>query len=350
MNFSASYRRNGSILIMCLWIMAILSLCAMGIGFRASLALRLSKYSLERARAKYLAKAGIAKARVLLADDMNDSDAKDYDTLYKCGVAFSSDETPVTLFSAEKNMLGDGSFSVHYMRKREIGLGEEPAYGMMDEDRKIDIRISKYAPNNLGEYRRIMKNLSPSMTVDRINSIMYWQGVTPDGMSVSADDAYYIKAGYLCKGKDLEYPEELKLVMGIDQALYDEIKPFVTTFTDGKVNVNTAPKEVLNALMDAPPDNYRGSVENIWHARKGSDDSEGTGDDLIFRDVGSVVERAQEDQKTRVSEIATKYFTFSSKIFRIRSRGVSGQVARTITCIVARPQGGKEKVFSYYEE
>ena len=63
---------KGSILITTLWIMAILALLAMGIGFRASLEVRLSKYNMDKLQARYLAKAGIEKAKEYLSQDINE--------------------------------------------------------------------------------------------------------------------------------------------------------------------------------------------------------------------------------------------------------------------------------------
>ena len=126
---------KGSILITTLWIIAILSLLAMGIGFRSSLEVRLSKYNMDKLQAQYLAKAGIEKARERLLNDGH----PDYDTLYECGISLEDEETPESIFGAQSNKLGDGSFSV----------GSDAGYGMIDED---DIYIlRRFAARNVAK-------------------------------------------------------------------------------------------------------------------------------------------------------------------------------------------------------
>ncbi len=51
--------RKGTILITTAWILAILTLFAVGIGFRVGLEIRLTGYRLDKLKALYIAKAGI---------------------------------------------------------------------------------------------------------------------------------------------------------------------------------------------------------------------------------------------------------------------------------------------------
>ena len=54
--------KKGAILIVTTWILAILTLFAIGIGFRTGLEIKLTGYNLDRLKALYVAKAGIRKA------------------------------------------------------------------------------------------------------------------------------------------------------------------------------------------------------------------------------------------------------------------------------------------------
>src|SRR3989338_6872524 len=98
---------------------------------------------------------------------------ENYDTLYECGVSFDIDETPESVFGTASNLLGDGSFAIYYSQKKEGEECYETHYGLIDEERKININMSKIpSPNKVEEYKRIMRGLSSSLTDDIINAII----------------------------------------------------------------------------------------------------------------------------------------------------------------------------------
>ena len=66
--------------------------------------------------------------------------------------------------------------------------------------------------------------------------------------------------------------------------LFEQIRPFVTVYGNGLVNINTAPREVLGAL------GFSGEgVETITRYRAGSDGVEGTSDDKFFTNTGTIL-------------------------------------------------------------
>ena len=70
--------------------------------------------------------------------------------------------------------------------------------------------------------------------------------------NAGAEDAYYRGLGYQCKHGPLDSLDELVLVMGFDKELVDDrgFRDYLTIApTDGKINVNTAPLEVLQAVL-----------------------------------------------------------------------------------------------------
>ena len=125
-------KRSGTILITTLWILAILSILAVGIGFRVSIEARLSKYNIDKLKAAYFAKAGIVKAREMLSKDSN----AEYDTIRECGITVPIDKDIGSIFTEK---LGDGAFEVSYEEEGKA------YYGMMDEERKININKADQA-------------------------------------------------------------------------------------------------------------------------------------------------------------------------------------------------------------
>ena len=338
--------KSGSILIISLWIMAILSLLAMGLGFRASLEIRLSRYSLERLKARYLANAGAVKAKDILSKDNNP-----YDNLYQCGVSFGSEENPEIVFGPELNKLGEGAFSIYYARKKEFELTAEKYYGMMDEERKININIEKTAPGNVAEYRKVLGSLSASLTDDIINAMIDWQD--PDSEVTSpggAEEADYeaLERPYRCKNASFESVEELLLIKGMTREIYDKIKDNVTAYSDGKVNINTASIEVLGAVIDDESGSYSALANKVFNTRRGEDGTSGTKDDRFFLNLNDISNKValEVNESARLASLAN-YFVFKSNNFVICSHGISGKTTKDIIWIVERVSG---KVKYYHEE
>ena len=80
--------------------------------------------------------------------------------------------------------------------------------------------------------------------------------------------------------------EELLLIEDITPEIYDKIKDFVTVNSQGQVNINTAAPEVLTAL--GFDDDL---IEVIKEFRAGEDRIEGTGDDGIFDDPSTIIDK-----------------------------------------------------------
>jgi DNA uptake protein ComE-like DNA-binding protein len=79
--------------------------------------------------------------------------------------------------------------------------------------------------------------------------------------------------------------QELLSVAGVNAETFDKFKDFITVHSSGRVNINTAPQEVLEALG---LESYL--AEAICEFRKGSDGEEATEDDGIFQTVAGITE------------------------------------------------------------
>lgn len=362
-----SVNNKGSILITTLWIIATLTVFAMGIGFRASLEARLSKYNMDKTEARYLAKAGLYKAMERIGDNTNE-----YDTVYECGIALETrsdteegeaQETTKEIFGKDSNPMGNGSFSVHYKMKGE-GDKLRTVYGLMDEERKININISKLmiATDREAEYKRVLSALSDDLTEEMLNSMLDWQD-TDDSVSTpggAEDFDYDAEFGYLCKDADFEALEELMLVKGMTWDIFKEIEKYITVYGDGAVNINTAPEEVLLALIDDGSGQFGELVDSIMIFRKGDDGLEGTSDDRFFLtidDVNALIENVSIDENQKnmfVNRIdyvnALVALSFKSSAYRILSHGYVGRVTKVIDCVITRGAEEEGASMAYYHE
>ncbi len=99
--------------------------------------------------------------------------------------------------------------------------------------------------------RRLVKNMA--LSSDLLEALADWRDDNPDPHEGGAETAYYstLKPPYTARNGKLETVEELRLVKGLDAAVFNRLNPLVTVYADCKmININTAPKEVIAALAD----------------------------------------------------------------------------------------------------
>ena len=114
--------------------------------------------------------------------------------------------------------------------------------------------------------------------------------------------------------------EEILLVEGVTEKIFDDCKDYITVYTDGSVNINTASVPVMAALgMD---DSLISLIESF---RKGPDSQEATEDDGIFENTGEIInklytfaELSGEQESILVSLISQGLLSTSSKNFTLK--------------------------------
>ncbi len=98
---------------------------------------------------------------------------------------------------------------------------------------------------------RLFKNTG--IPLDLLDTLADWRDTNDEPHPAGAETTYYrsLKPPYGAKNNRLETVEELRLVKGFDAATVGKLRPFVTVYADcTKINVNTAPQEVIAALAD----------------------------------------------------------------------------------------------------
>lgn len=138
---------------------------------------------------------------------------------------------------------------------------------------------------------------------------------------------YYmkLKSPYAAKNARLDSVDELLLVKGYSPDVYRKIAPYVTVYTDGKVNINTAAKQVIMALSDA----ITGDMADRVIEYRGK---------TPFQDTAEV---------RRVPGFETVGFglqgriTVKSAVVRVFSRGTVGETRREAEAVVDLRVGPK---------
>ena len=189
-------RRNGSILIGLLWSVALLSLVVIGVLHTARIDLLVGKNYGDRIQARYLALAGVEKAKALLyqnARDRSRSNKNHSGELYDEPQQFRDIS------------LGRGVFQVFRRGRQDEGGGV--IYGVSDEESRLNV--------NSADTNQLMK--LDGMTSDIAAAIVDWRNsgnnLTPGG----AGPDYYssLQPPYLPRNASFETVRELLMVRGV---------------------------------------------------------------------------------------------------------------------------------------
>ena len=204
---------RGIALILVLWVLALLSVIAVGFASNARTELLVVRNQIEAARARAIAEAGISLAIL-----------------------------EMTQMDQERRWIADG-------RAHVLAYGEDRIQvSVQDEAGKIDLNA---APDELleGVLRAVgVEAASARRLVDAIDD---WKD--PDDLTrpLGAEGPEYRGAGlpYGPSNGPFLAVDELRLVIGMTPALFERIRPLVTVYSrSGRINPLTAPPEVIRGL------------------------------------------------------------------------------------------------------
>jgi general secretion pathway protein K len=163
-----------------------------------------------------------------------------------------------------------------------------------------------------------------------------------------SDDAFYKEAEYEVKNAPLDTVDELLMIKGFEPALlyggpsaeddnitYSGIAGWLTTWGDGKVNINTASREVLLTLPNIEED----VIDRILEFRTGLDAEANTKDDG-FRDVEEAIQKTGLDP-----QLADRITTTERKYLRVVSIGEVDGVRNGIWAVLQASEGEIIPVF-----
>lgn len=325
--------KRGSVLIAVLWSLFFLAALAAAIYAYVAPQIGLAGRLQERLKLRYAAQAGMMRAVAALEEDETES----YDAFND---VWAENE------EAFKDVnLGEGTlFSVKWQVPG--GVQDEARYGLTDEERKININT---APEEV--LKRLLETAAETTSQqagDIAASILDWIDLDEEPRSNGAEKGYYAGlsgGGYPCKDGKFEVLEELLLVKGMTQEIFDKVKDSMTVYSAGTVNINTAGETVLEALgMNSS------LAQKVAHFRRGHDDEEATEDDNIFDspttaiNVLSAAESlSPEDVEQFNSVVASGSIAMRSDVFRGESWGLfeDRDTAAKIVFVVDRNQNIK---------
>lgn len=353
----ARKKEKGVILLVTLWIAIVLSLIAYSLSYQVRLEMKLTKLFRQRAQATALARAGIAKAVADLKNDLIIDTSEGGERFDAEGDIWASPEDKT---DAE---LGPGTFTTL----------------VIDEDSRINLNTARF---EVLKELLITLGLDEDEAVEIAFAIIDWRDAD-EGLAIGKgerENVYYselIREAnndsqnnkekgiiYRCKNDNFTTVEELLEVYGITPELFygydpekrleeeltlrsnsekeEKQKPglrdFLTVHNDARVNINTAPQEVLTAITAAAGvggTDPEGLAEAIINYRRNNRQKD-FDNKQAFRNWHDLAQ-VEGFNPNMVRQIYSfQPLTTSSNTFRIISTGRVGEVTQTLTLIVDR--------------
>lgn len=223
---------RGTALILTLLIIATLAGMTIGFSGESGVELTLAGYTRDRYRAQLVARSGIEESMALIANDQElgmDSLNEDWHQLDTLSVLKGLGEEGMTLSGGVVDE--SGKINLNYLVTET---------GEVDERREEQLR-------------RLFRVLS--LKEEMVNPLLDWLDQDELERQDGAEAYWYqnLEEPYPCANGPLLTPGQLFLVKGmrpLEQFEGKRILDYVTIYSEGKVNINTAPSEVLQCLSE----------------------------------------------------------------------------------------------------
>jgi len=271
MSRSINHKR-GAALVIALWVILLLTLLVGGFAFEMHVEADIVSYYRKRLKAQHIARSGVELSKVILSkmDEVDEElqGANDDEEALLVGVVNLSRGVAIRELT---RTIGEGTLT----------LTIEPEEGRRGINELTD-----------ADWEEILDqaNIPQDQWADIIDSFFDW--TDEDDLArlngAESDDPFYEERGYQVKNAKLDTVDELLLIKHFDEELLygsppgvDEedritgIAGWLTAWSHGKINVNTASREVLMTLRDI--DEF--AVDDILEYRVGVDGEAGTRDD-----------------------------------------------------------------------
>ncbi len=281
-------RREGAALMVALWTVLLLSLLIGSLAYEMRVEAQLTSYARKRLRAQAAALGGVEYAKFMLAKSFETSAFEE------------TDEEKESFRIMTKNL--------------ERGIGVQSLDVQMGESKAVVSILPESGRRNVNllqdeDWEELLdqSGVPEELWAELIDCFMDW--VDADELhrlnGAEADDPFYKERGYEPKNAPLDMVAELRMVKGFTAEIVDGgpsadprgeplrgIAHLLTTFGDGKVNINTASREVLMTLSAGNGrmlDEWM--VEDVLRHRLGDDGLPNTEDDG-FKNVAEVIAQA----------------------------------------------------------
>lgn len=316
---------RGTVLIFVLWVVVLMSLMSLSVGITVRQSVKAAQKFDTREELRLVGESCVKKAMAIL----NSKPARSFaaDSLHSQWNDSPGDFKDVKI--------GRGVCSVmHENPGRKVsprdGQAIEPVYGVIDENRKLNI-------NRIKSYKILTRFFQTAAFLDEKEayalavSVMDWVDEDDHPYDQGAESRYYelLNPPYRSKNALFATLEELMMVKGMTPHIFALVRPYLTVAGTGQININTASPVVLEAVGLE-----RGLVNKLMIFREGFDRKTGTQDDGIFSSLSTAVSdlmgvQPLSDAEKQIFEVflGSGNLTTQSSTFEIRS--IAGMATRT---------------------
>lgn len=328
--------RRGAALIVALWTVLILSLLVGGLAYEMHIEAGITSFARKRLKAQAAARGGVEYAKYLLALSFETSSFEE------------SEEEKEDLRILAKNL--ERGIGVSGL---EVEMG--PSTAVIDILPEAGRRNVNTLEDEDWEELLDQCGVPEEDWPDLIDCFMDWTDPGDEHRLNGAeeDDSFYKNEGYAPKNATLDTVDELLLIKGFTpEIVYGGppadpkgeplrgIAPLLTTFGDGKVNVNTASREVLLTLTtDDGQLIDEWAVDDLLKYRLGDDELPNTEDDG-FDSVQEAINRSGMD-----ADLADKISISDRQYVRVVSIGDNNGVRSGVWVVF---EVGSKKVTPIY--
>ena len=324
--------RRGSALIIVLWTIGLLSMLVVSFAFDAHLEGKAASSARKRRKAEHIALSGMAVAEMLLdkQSEVNvdaDEDEIGDDKWYKPAVNLKTGRG----FSGLELEVGDGV--LHLDMEPEPGRRNINKLSQDDWERMLEVA-----------------GVPEDYYAELIDSFFDWTDSDDSSRSDGAESDYYeeLDPPYQARNAPVDTVRELLLIKGFSEAILSGgvlnpddppesqitvsgIQDMLTTYGDGKINVNAAGRRVLMTLPEVD-ELIAGAI--IEERERGVADN-GEEDDTSFTSIGDLHSRIPDLPPAVDSQVAMR-----SDIYRVTAVGQVGRVTRRVWAIVQHSGNG----------
>ncbi|MBU0676508.1 MAG: general secretion pathway protein GspK [Verrucomicrobia bacterium] len=323
---------RGSALVAALWTLLILSMLVGSFAFDMHVEANIASYYRKRMKSQYLARAGVEWAKFILSKtgEVSKDEEQIVEEEMEAVITGAINISRGVAITGHKQELGEGSFTLSIIpEKARFNVNK-----MTDEDWEEMLDLCNIPEDVWGELIDCFHDWTDENDLHLLNG-------------AESDDPFYTDAKYHVKNAALDTVSELQLIKGFNDTILfggksedsrDEdirgIIEFLTTWDDGKININTADKDTLLLVgME------EWVAEEIIEGRKGIDGEAGTRDDG-FESVDEAVDLTGMDPALK-DKLAVK----DVKYVRVISEGEVNNVKSGIWCVLRVDEAEVSPVF-----
>jgi general secretion pathway protein K len=303
---------DGSILLIVLWWLLILSIMALGLYATINPRLTLTARLRDQTLMHYSASALLRLAMATVDEDTTPG----YDGL--------NDTWSSNPGRFENLRIGDALFALGYAIDHD-NAGSTMMYGLADEERRINVNRA-----SLEMLQRTLEQLAGLSSLESgplAAAIVDWRDTDDSQEKYGAEDPFYhsLDTPYECKDAPFQSIEELALVKGMTRDVLTRLRDYITIFGNGNININTAPAPVLVCAGLSPR-----IAQQIVGYRSGPDRQPGTADDLPFENVSAIVDTLTSAAGLSRAEERALREVVNSGILTVRSDNFRGEVYKEL--------------------